>query len=32
MQKKMLKNISGSLENLILIGNGKFSLLIREFS
>ena len=31
MQKKMLK-IYGFLDNLILIGNGNFSLLLREYS
>ena len=31
MQKKMLK-IYGFLDNLIWIGNGNFSLLLREYS
>ena len=32
MAKKMQQKISGFLDNLILIGNGKFSLLIQEYS
>ena len=32
MQKKILQKIYGFLDNLIWIGNGKFSLLLREYS
>ena len=32
MQKKMQEKIYGFLDNLVWIGNGKFSLLLREYS
>ena len=32
MQKKMQQKVYGFLDNLIWIGNGKFSLLLREYS
>ena len=32
MQKKMQQKVYGFLDNLIWIGNSKFSLLLREYS
>ena len=32
MQKKMQEKVYGFLDNLVWIGNGKFSLLLREYS